>query len=145
MKLNPDCIRDLMLFCEEHTYIRASAIEKTFVASYHVLHIDSMCRTEALQKYDVGELIYHVIQLSDSGYLATDFHFEPKEFFRNSDLPKIYYVTPKGYEFISSISEKSKWEKTSKVLKSLGSVSLTLIETISKGVTAAAIEQTLVP
>ena len=143
MKLNPDCIRDLMLFCEEHTYVRASAVERTFVASYHVLHIDSMCRTEALRKYDVGELIYHVIQLSESGYLATDFHFDPQTNFRHAELPRIYYVTPKGHEFIASIGEKSRWEKTSKVLHSFGAVSLAVIETISKGVATAAIEQTL--
>ena len=94
-----------------------------------------------LNKYDAGSLIYHIIQLSESGYLATDFRFDPVENFRHNELPSIYYVTPKGHEFIATISEKAQWEKTSKILRSFGSVSLAVIETISKGIASAAIEQ----
>lgn len=141
MKLDPDCVRDLMLFCEEHTYIKTEEIGRYTVARYHVLYVDSMRLTPSLNKYDVGSLIYHIIQLSESGYLATDFRFDPVENFRHNELPAIYYVTPKGHEFIATISEKAQWEKTSKILRSFGSVSLAVIETISKGIASAAIEQ----
>lgn len=141
MKLDPDCVRDLMLFCEEHTYIKTEEIGRYTAARYHVLYVDSMRLTPPLNKYDVGSLIYHIIQLSESGYLATDFRFDPVENFRHNELPAIYYVTPKGHEFIATISEKAQWEKTSKILRSLGSVSLAVIETISKGIASAAIEQ----
>lgn len=141
MKLDPDCVRDLMLFCEEHTYIKTEEIGKYTAARYHVLYVDSMRLIQPLNKYDVGSLIYHIIQLSESGYLATDFRFDPVENFRHNELPAIYYVTPKGHEFIATISEKAQWEKTSKILRSFGSVSLAVIETISKGIASAAIEQ----
>lgn len=141
MKLDPDCVRDLMLFCEDNTYIKAEEVGNFTCASYHVLYIDSMRIVPPLNKYDAGSLIYHVIQLSESGYLATDFHFDPVENFRHNELPSIYYVTPKGHEFIATIAEKSQWEKTAGILHSLGSVSLTVIETISKGIASAAIEQ----
>lgn len=143
MKLNPDCIRDLMLFCEENTYIRASKVGNSFVASYQALRISSLSIQPELSKYDAGELIYHIIQLSESGYLATDFHFDPKANFAHGELPRIYYVTPKGHEFIASVKGRSAWEVTSKILKSFGAVSLTAIETISKGIAAAVIEQSL--
>ena len=141
MKLDPDCIRDLMLFCEEHTYIKTEEIGRCTAARYHVLYVDSMRLVPPLNKYDVGSLVYHIIQLSESGYLATDFRFDPVENFRHNELPAIYYVTPKGHEFIATISEKAQWEKTSKILRSFGSVSLAVIETISKGIASAAIEQ----
>lgn len=143
MKLDPECIRDLMLFCEEHTYIKAEEVGNFTCARYHVLYVDSMRLVPPLNKYDAGSLIYHVIQLSESGYLATDFHFDPVENFRHNALPAIYYVTPKGHEFIASIVVKAQWDKTSKILRSLGSVSLTVIETVSKGIASAAIEQIL--
>lgn len=143
MKLDPDCVRDLMLFCEEHTYIKTEEIGRYTAARYHVLYVDSMRHIPPLNKYDTGALIYHVIQLSESGYLATDFHFDPVENFRHNALPAIYYVTPKGHEFIASIVGKAQWDKTSKILRSLGSVSLTVIETVSKGIASAAIEQIL--
>lgn len=143
MKLDPDCVRDLMLFCEEHTYIKTEEIGRCTAARYHVLYVDSMRHIPPLNKYDTGALIYHIIQLSESGYLATDFHFDPVENFRHNALPAIYYVTPKGHEFIASIVGKAQWDKTSKILRSLGSVSLTVIETVSKGIASAAIEQIL--
>lgn len=143
MKLNPDCVRDLMLFCEEHTYIKTEEIGRCTAARYHVLYVDSMRLVPPLNKYDAGSLIYHVIQLSESGYLATDFRFDPVENFRHNTLPAIYYVTPKGHEFIASIVGKAQWDKTSKILRSLGSVSLTVIETVSKGIASAAIDQIL--
>lgn len=143
MKLDPDCVRDLMLFCEEHTYIKTEEIGRCTAARYHVLYVDSMRLVPPLNKYDAGSLIYHVIQLSESGYLATDFHFDPVENFRHNALPAIYYVTPKGHEFIASIVGKAQWDNISKILRSLGSVSLTVIETVSKGIASAAIEQIL--
>lgn len=145
MKLDPECIRDLMLFCEEHTYIKAEEVCNFTCASYHVLYVDSMRRVPPLNKYDTGALIYHIIQLSESGYLATDFHFDPITNFRHNNLPSVYYVTPKGHEFIAAIEGKTQWEKTSKLLRSFGSVSLTVIETISKGIASAAIEQIIAP
>lgn len=143
MKLDPDCVRDLMLFCEEHTYIKTEEIGRYTAARYHVLYVDSMRHIPPLNKYDTGALIYHIIQLSESGYLATDFRFDPVENFRHNALPAIYYVTPKGHEFIASIVGKAQWDKISKILRSLGSVSLTVIETVSKGIASAAIEQIL--
>ena len=138
MKLDPECIRDLMLFCEEHTYIKAEEVGDFTCASYHVLYVDSMRHVPPLNKYNTGALIYHIIQLSESGYLATDFHFDPITNFRHNNLPK-------GHEFIAAIEGKTQWEKTSKILRSFGSVSLTVIETISKGIASAAIEQIIAP
>lgn len=143
MKLDPDCVRDLMLFCEEHTYIKTEEIGRYTAARYHVLYVNSMRHIPPLNKYDTGALIYHIIQLSESGYLATDFRFDPVENFRHNALPAIYYVTPKGHEFIASIVGKAQWDNISKILRSLGSVSLTVIETVSKGIASAAIEQIL--
>lgn len=145
MKLDPNCVRDLMLFCEEHTYIKTEEIGRYTAASYHVLYVDSMRLVPPLNKYNAGSLIYHIIQLSESGYLATDFHFDPVTNFRRNNLPSVYYVTPKGHEFIAAIEEKTQWKKTLKILRSFGSVSLTVIETIAKGIASAAIEQIIAP
>ena len=145
MKLDPECIRDLMLFCEEHTYIKAEEVGDFTCASYHVLYVDSMRHVPPLNKYNTGALIYHIIQLSESGYLTTDFHFDPITNFRHNNLPSVYYVTPKGHEFIAAIEGKTQWEKTLKILRLFGSVSLTVIETISKGIASAAIEQIIAP
>lgn len=143
MKLNPDCIRDIMLFCEKNTYIKTCEDGDLLSASYHVLCSNAMRKLPPLNSYDAGELIYHIIQLVESGYLASDFTFDPLENFRHNNTPKIYYVTPKGHEFIASIEEKKNWAKTKTILNRVGSVSLTIIETISRGVATAVIEKAM--
>lgn len=144
MKLNPDCIRDLMLFCEENTYICAERVGENVGASYHVLSIGSMCLCPPLNNYDLGELTYHIIQLSESGYIATNFKFDPSTRYLQRDLPKIFYVTPKGHEFIATIESKENWVKTSGILKSAKAVSLSIIETVAKGITEGAINQHII-
>lgn len=42
MKLNPDCIRDIMLFCEKYTYIKTDEVGNLLGASYHVLYASEM-------------------------------------------------------------------------------------------------------
>lgn len=141
MKLNPDCIRDLLLFCEKNTYINTDESNGLIDASYHVLYVESMCKCPPLDKYNSGELIYHIIQLSESGYIATDFNFDPQTNFIRGNLPRIYYVTPKGHEFIATISSKDSWAKTSGILKAVKAVSLSIIETVAKGVTEGVVTQ----
>lgn len=141
MRLNPECIRDLMLFCEENTYIETSEINTRLCASYHVLYVDSMRSVSPLNAYTAGELLYHIIQLSESGYIMTDFGFDPRNNFHKGNLPRIYYVTPKGHEFIAKITEKNSWEKASKILSALGGISLSVIEAVSKGIADAALSK----
>lgn len=100
-----------------------------------------MCKCPPLDKYSFGELIYHIIQLSESGYIATDFNFDPQANFIRGNLPRIYYVTPKGHEFIATISSKDSWAKTSGILKAVKAVSLSIIETVAKGVTEGVVTQ----
>lgn len=141
MRLNPECIRDLMMFCEENTYIETSEVNTHLCASYHVLYVDSMRHLSPLSSYPPGELLYHIIQLSESGYIMTDFEFDPQNNFHKGNLPRIYYVTPKGHEFIAKITEKKSWEKASKILGTLGGISLSVIEAVSKSVADAALSK----
>lgn len=129
------------MFCEENTYIETSEVNTHLCASYHVLCVDSIRRVSPLNVYSAGELLYHIIQLSESGYIMSDFEFDPQTNFHKGNLPRIYYVTPKGHEFIAKIAEKKSWEKASKILCTLGGISLSVIEAVSKGVADAALSK----
>lgn len=139
MKLNPDCIRDLMLFFEEKTYVMIKNDGRSDFANFHVLCPALVQKLSPINKYSIEEVLYHTIQLSESGYIVTDFTFDPKREDAYFQLARIYYVTPKGHEFIASIKEDQRWEKTLKILKPLGVVSLSIIEAIASGITSAAI------
>lgn len=139
MKLNPDCIRAIMLYCEKKTGITAHFEGKQAIGKYNVLHSQYLCDCSGFEQYDMGEIIYHVIQLAESGYIVTDFKFNPNKNFVHDDFPIIYYITPKGHEFIAKISKDETWSNISKALKPFGSISLSIIEAVSKGVADAAI------
>lgn len=143
MRLNPNCLRDLMLFFEENTYVRTERNGNLFAASYHVLYTQSLIDTPPLCNYEAGEIIYHIIQLAESGYIATNPAFDPLDNFLHGNLPQIYYVTPKGHEFIAKTKEQAAWEKTQKILKAVGGVSLAVIEAVSEGVANAVISRCL--
>nr|DAM31900.1 MAG TPA: YjcQ protein [Caudoviricetes sp.]DAZ77213.1 MAG TPA: YjcQ protein [Caudoviricetes sp.] len=138
MKLNPDCIRDIMLFCEKNCYVIADDSRKK--AAFHTLDIYELHKLEPFPKYPIAELMYHAVQLSESGYLVTDFKFFPDGEDNRLQMLHIYYVTPKGHEFVGTITESKLWGTTLRIIKGIGSISLSIIETIAQGVTTAAIE-----
>lgn len=138
MKLNPDCIRDIMLFCEQHCYVIVDNAQKS--AAFHTLDVFALHDLEQFQKYTISELMYHTVQLSESGYLITDFAFYPDGEDNRLHMLHIYYITPKGHEFIGTISESKAWSTTLKIAKGIGGMSLAILDTIAHGVTSAAIE-----
>lgn len=145
MKLNPDCIRDIMMFCVDHTCVldeyRDVKKESVCFARFHVLHVDQMAKTEQLGKYSFGELAYHVVQLSESGFLATDFSLNTKDRRDEFLVPVIYYVTPKGHDFVTAAAEKKQWEKAKSILAKIGSVSLSVVEQVAVGMATTAVNQ----
>lgn len=111
-----------------------------FLRRFNCVNVSSLAHNLS-DAYSKEEVIYHIVQLLESGYILTDFFFNDvgtPGYFR---LNSIYHITPKGHDFIAATKEKSRWSAVSSVLKSFGSVSLTVIETVAKGVASAAIEE----
>lgn len=145
MRLNPECIRDIMLFCVDHTLVRdeyrVDDKDKICYAKFHILQVDAMILYEPLSKYPFGELTYHVIQLSEGGFLATDFTLDTKDRKEEFLAPAVYYVTPKGYDFVAATSEKKQWEKAKSILSKAGSISLSVLEQVAIGLATATVNQ----
>lgn len=142
VKLNPDCVRDLLLFLEENTYI-VNAGEKG--GRFHALCPEQMQKISPLNQYGLDIILYHLIQLSESGYIVTNFNFVPKDEYSDFTLSDIYYITPKGHEFSASMQEMKNWDGAKKILRSIGNVSLSIIESVSSGIASAAINRLVFP
>lgn len=133
MKLNPDCVRDILIYFEENLSITVHGFS-------------TISRLEILQafhdQYNYDELLYSMIQLHESGYIVTDFKpdFDRATFCLN----KVFFITPKGHDLLASIYNKEDWkQKVSPVLKSLGSISLSVIESVAKVVAETYFARTL--
>lgn len=108
-----------------------------------ILCVDSMIKDDALAAYSFGELVYHIIQLSDDGFLATDYRFHGEQQKEKFPAPRIFYVTPKGHNFVSETYEKQRWNSVKKALSAVGSVSLPVMEQVAGSIATAAISQLL--
>lgn len=110
MKLNPECLKDLLIFIEENS------------TPYNPAIIESDCVPEALAKYDMAEIEYHLGQARMSGLLDN--------YKKNiiGDL-KISGLTPNGHQLLEQLKTPKIWKE---VLKKCVSSIPTLISCVSE-------------
>lgn len=126
MKLNPDCIRDLLL-----------VIEKTTDANTMFQYEDNS-QNELLKKYDKDELYYHFRQADLTGLLYK----------AQYDMSGNFYcidLSPKGHQFLSDISSDNNWYKTKEIASKVGSFSIDALSSIATGVITNLISNNLNP
>lgn len=125
MKLNPDCIRDILLECEE----KCTA-----------LHGVKFCWNDDFTRggrtYSGEETLYHLRQCELAGYFVRT----------SKDLDRNFFVldlSPTAHEFLANIRNQENWEKTKKVASNIGSASLSAISSIAANIISAAIKSNL--
>lgn len=109
MKLNPDCIRDILLLvekCSDFDHVTEYRFDQPF---------------SELSDYSHDELTYHIRQCEKAG-LIDDVHYY-------TDSIDIQDLTPSGHEFLANIRENKIWNSVKSVASQIGSESLsTLIQ-----------------
>ena len=126
MKLNPDCVRDILLIIETTT-----SFDDIFYyeASNHASFTN-------LKKYSHAETIYHIRQCNLHGFLyAVDWNLE-------ADV-SVQDLTPLGHQFLADIRSDNIWTKTKSVSKKVGSASVSALMQIATGVVTQIIKNEL--
>lgn len=93
MRLNPNCIRDVLLAVEAHSDFSTQAeykIEDPF---------------PELSSYTHSEILYHIRQCEESGLIQEVHYYDGGKHTDISDL------TPAGHEFLANIRNDSVWKK----------------------------------
>lgn len=120
MRLNPDCIRDILLVVEENSgfgkFVRFQDNEDY----------------DALKHYETTTVLYHMKQCELAG-LFTETNWSMNK----SCL--IHDLSPKGHQFLANIREQQNWSAVKTAASKVGSFSLSAIEKIAEGVTTALI------
>lgn len=95
MKLNHECVRDLLLYIEENVYYGSS------------LNIDN-CN---LTKYSSDDIRYAAEKLAEAGYINCKI-----QKFVTSETPGIfiYSLTWNGHQFLDNIRDDGVWKDTKK-------------------------------
>ena len=127
MKLNPDCIRDILFSVEELSG------PDSIITSYE------LSQTKYLHnRYSEDEILYHIKQLDWAGYIKT-----PS---KNKTIDGTYFVndlSPAGHEFISDIRKDTNWNKVKTISKEVGTETLSSLKSIAEGVISSAIKASL--
>ncbi len=115
MRLNMDCIRDILLTVEELSGFRS------------LIHFpDVKPQADHLRAYSDEELLYHVRQCEQSGLL-----FGVK-YFGNSII--VQDLLPAGHSFLSNIRPVSTWQKVKEIASDVGATALDITVDIASRV-----------
>lgn len=131
MKLNPDCIRAVMLEIEKN---HSLTVDEENSVSFDMFWIEKLY--ELLPKYSKEDIFYSVFNLEQAGYISTTT--------RGGDnaitLCIINYMTYAGHEFLEKIRDPKVWKCIKGAGSAIGNFSLALINQIANGVTTALLD-----
>lgn len=105
MKLNMDCVRDVLLELEKETEFRSDF-------SYRPILAGNFCRQ--FEKYAPHEVYHTLLKLEEAGYIYV-LNSNPKNMNQphNPQYMEILDLTFSGGQFLSSIKNQSVWNKIS--------------------------------
>ena len=111
MKLNQDCVRDLLLYIEENS-------------DYETIIYPS----ELSIGYSNEDVLYSADKLLEANYLDGI-----KKKFVGSEMPQIaiYSLTWDGHLFLDNIRDKTIWDKTKAITEKFASISISLLNKIA--------------
>lgn len=121
MRLNPDCIRDILLLIEEKVDNNVISITESNFKTY-----------AQISKYDYSEIAYHIKQV----WLANLVSEIASDMSGNFT---IFMLTPAGHEFLENIRVEENWNQTKNIAKNVGSYSITALKDIATNVISAAV------
>lgn len=126
MKLNPDCIRDILLTIEE-------LITET---NQFVVFSSENAQTGRLAAYQHNEIAYHLRQCDMAGYI------HGLKYDINGHI-KVQDLTPLGHQFLADVRSDTLWNHTKSVAAKVGSFSIDALSKIATGVVTEMIKRQL--
>lgn len=124
MKLNQNCVRDIMLYIESKT--RPGMVLS--IRDFYYPENNEYKVVKDLNKYDQETIEYTLMKLSETKYIDGN-----PSFMSNNQLIgyTIKSLTWEGHKFVDTIRDPKIWSGTKKVLSHLESTSITLLSTVA--------------
>lgn len=122
MRLNPDCIRDILIAVESIEYNSCYTLK-------------DLC--SKLPQYTPDELNYHCLQLIEANLIKAKTINQLKSY--TPTIWRIFDLTYSGHQFLADIRSDTIWNKTKAVAKSIGTESLHAFRDIAVSVVSNAI------
>lgn len=120
LKLNQDCLRDLMLELEDKLFINTH------------IYTDEFRTLEIFNKYSDEDVYYSLKQLIKMGLIngATKNQAATVQPY----YIDVYDIEPKGHEFLNNVRDDNVWKETKKRISKFASVSIPVLQQVSTAV-----------
>lgn len=125
MKLNQECIRDLLLVVEDTLELNSSMI---------ALELTKLPKTK---KYSNDDLAYTVQKLEEAKYLKISKQYFPDPL----ESLVIEDITWEGHKFLDTIRDDAVWKQTKSIVSKFSSVSVSIVENVASKVLTNLIEK----
>jgi hypothetical protein len=127
MRLNPDCIRDILFYIEEHTDYLCWVSFPRNPQNFNI---------KLENDYPANVILYHLELCKEYGYI---------EFPNSQPMGEIQIkrLSVSGHEFLENIRNNNTWNKTKEISQKLGTSSLNFISQIASNVISDLITRNL--
>lgn len=117
MKLNHDCVRDVLIICEDYDTFDSNL-------RYNHLYLKHFCNE--LPQYTKEEIAYTLILLEEAGLIIA----RPLRYDGGVSDIVVTRLTYEGHEFIDTIRSDTVWDKINKTISTVSSVSLPILQQV---------------
>ena len=122
MELNKDCVRDVLLSCEELLKMD----EEGYMNSLSHEELE-----QVLPNYKTEDIIYTEVKLKEAGFLDVKVTRASGNILVDVRINDITFT---GHEFLNDIRDDNNWKKVKEIAKSVGAFSINMIAQIAVGV-----------
>lgn len=134
MKINHNCVRDLLLFLEAQQTVETDPDGDLCLTETLLWDI-----CQGLPHYSQEDIFYTLSRMREGGYIDMSVKYASN----TVSFCAVNYITYAGHEFLEKIRPGGVWEKTTGAIGKLGCYSLQILEKIAEGVATAYINHAL--
>lgn len=120
MKLNKNCVRDILMYVEENsTYKESNGFKNYFTLK--VITFNDLCQTEIINsKYEHDTIYYTIEKMKDYGLIKTEDDPLNSNCFEGLKNYHIESITSKGHEFLDNAKNEIVWNNVNKIIEESG-------------------------
>lgn len=128
MKLNQDCVRDILLELEEKLDLNTQLFK------------NDLLTFSSYEKYEENDFFYTLLKLTEAGYLNAKITSGANNPVFSVNISSLSW---EGHKFLDSVRDNEVWKQTKSIISKFSSVSITTIENIASNVITQLISKQL--
>lgn len=128
MRLNYDCVRDVLLELEKLLSIKYNEDSESF--KFSMVNINQLYDSLSDKDYTIEDVLYAVKNLNEADFISAYMNYG------DGGLVEciVTDITYEGHQFLQNIRPKKIWDKSKSVFQNIGTVSVDIIKSVASTV-----------